>query len=209
MAALATFVGNNNGGAENNTIRSHDLGNNVGVGQVLGKWEFYSADGSAPGAGVKAWIASIVDQASVANAAIVFATDTNTGTPIERMRINSSGVVRTERLIGQTAEVVYTPTGTTQTIPLDAGRMQTLTLVSTTGSTTATLTVPTGVVADGSIIVKQHGATPRAITWAVSAGTIKWLGTQPTWASDAINAVRNVRWRWDGSVMYLESSAAG
>lgn len=130
-------------------------------------------------------------------------------TSTERMRIRDDGVIQTNRLIGQASEVVSTPTGTTQTITLDSGRMQTLTLTSTTGSTTVTLTVPANVSAEGSIIVKQHGTTPRAITWAVSSGSIKWLGTQPTWSSDAVNAVRNVRWRWDGSIMYLESSAAG
>lgn len=208
VGGLMMLVGNNGSGGENNTLRFHDTAQVSGIGQVLGKIEFYSADASAPGVGVKSYIASISEGAGVAISAIVFATDLQTGTPIERMRVTSSGTVRTERLIGQTAEVVYTPLATTQTIPLDAGRMQTLTLVSTTGSTTVTLTVPT-LAADGSIIVKQHGTTPRAITWAVSAGTIKWLGTQPTWASDAVNAVRNVRWRWDGSVMHLESSAAG
>lgn len=125
-----------------------------------------------------------------------------------RMSITEAGIVQVNRLIGQAAEVTVTPGATTATMTLDSGRMQTLTLVSTTGNTTATLTVPT-IPADGSILVKQHGTTPRNITWAVSSGTIKWMGTQPTWNADAVNAVRNVRWRWDGSVMHLESSAAG
>ena len=122
--------------------------------------------------------------------------------------IETTGVVSTAKLIGQTAEVIYTPTVTTQTIPLNEGRLQTLLLTSTTGATTATLTIPS-MAADGNIIVKQHASTPRNITWAVSSGSIKWLGTQPTWSSDAVNAVRIVRWRWDGSVMYLESSNVG
>jgi hypothetical protein len=209
LAAVLTLVGNNNSGAENNTLRFHDSGNNVAIGQVLGKIEFYSGDASAPGVGVKAWIASVVDQSFTANASIAFGTDTNTGTVTERMRITSAGVVRTERLIGQTAEVTYTPVGTTQTIPLDAGRCQTLSLATASGTPVlATLTVPTIGAADGSIILKQ-GATVRSVTWGVSAGSIKWLGTQPTWGSDAANAVRNVRWRWDGTVMYFEASAAG
>lgn len=124
------------------------------------------------------------------------------------IKFNTSGVIETTKLIGQTSEYVYTPTGTTQTIPLNEGRMQTLFLTSATGATTVTLTVPS-IVADGSIIVKQHNSTPRNIVWAVSSGTTKWLGTQPTWSSDAAAAVRNVRWRWDGSILYLESSAAG
>jgi hypothetical protein len=209
LAAQVTLIGNNSGGAENNTLRFHDLNGAITTGNTIGKIEFYSGDASAPGVGVKAWIASLSEGVSAANAAIVFATDTNTGTPIERMRIKATGVTTFEKLHGSTTEVTYTPTGTTQTIPLDSGTMQTLALTSTTGATTATLTVPTIASARGSIIVKQHGTTARNIVWAVSAGTIKWLGTQPTWSSDAINAVRDVRWRWDGSVMYLDASAAG
>lgn len=209
VSAVLTLTGNNGSSAEANSFRFHDTGTITGIGQVLGKMEFYSGDTSAPGAGVKAWIASVTESAVVANAAIVFATDTNTGTPVERMRIKATGVVTFERLHGQTAEVTSTPGGTTQTITLDNGTMQTLALTSATGATTVTLTVPTIGSARGSIIVKQHATTPRNIIWAVSSGTIKWLGTQPTWSSDATNAVRDVRWRWDGSVMYLEASAAG
>ena len=292
--------GSNDAGAENNTLTFWDTDTSVAVGQILGKIEFYSADPSPVAAGVKAWIAGISESATTANAAIVFATDTTTGTPsermriksdgnvgigttapayplhvekntsatvnavalfsngasdlgsgaaiylsssstisracyiaavnvetaggndhaltfatndvgaapVERMRIRSTGVIQTEKLLGSTTETVYTPAGTTQTITLDSGNRQTLLLTSTTGATTATLTVPS-LTAAGDIIVKQHATTVRNIVWAVSAGTIKWMGTQPTWSSDAINAVRLVRWRWDGSIMYLESSAAG
>ena len=209
LAAEFTILGNNASGAETNSLRFHDTASISGIGQVLGKIEFYSADASAPGAGVKAWIASVAEAAGVAQAALIFGTDTNTGTVSERIRIRATGVTSFEKLHGQTTEVTYTPLATTQTITLDSGTMQTLALTSTTGATTVTLTVPTIGSARGSIIVKQHGTTARGITWAVSAGTIKWLGTQPTWSSDAINAVRDVRWRWDGSVMYLEASAAG
>jgi hypothetical protein len=208
-AGLVGIAGSNASGAENNTLLFRDNSTLNGIGQVLGKIAFWSADTSAPGAGVKAWISCISESATVANSAIVFATDTTTGTPIERMRIKATGVVTYEKLHGQLLEVTYTPTGTTQTITLDSGTMQSLALTSTTGATTATLTVPTIGSARGSIIVKQHGTTARNIVWAVSSGTIKWLGIQPTWSSDAVNAVRDVRWRWDGSIMYLEASAAG
>ncbi len=208
LASLVTLVGNNSSSAETNSLRFHDTSIITGIGQVLGKIEFYSGDGSVPGPGVKAWIAGVTESASVANASIVFATDTNTGTATERMRIKHTGIVQVERLLGQTTEVVNTPAATTQTITLESGRLQTLSLVNSTGTVTATLTVPT-IAAEGSILVKQHATTARSITWAVSSGSIKWLGTQPTWGSDAAGAVRNVRWRWDGSVMHLEASAAG
>jgi hypothetical protein len=294
--------GNNDAGAENNTLTFWDTDTSIAVGQVLGKIEFYSADPSpaSPGAGVKAWIAGISESATTANAAIVFATDTTTGaatermrinssgnvgigttapanllhvekntaatvnavalfsngagdlgsgaaiyltsnssvsrscyiaainvetaggndhalafatndtgaTPVERMRIKSTGVIQIEKLLGSTTEVVYTPSVSPQVIALNSGMHQTLLLTSMGGALTATLTIP-DLPSNGSIIVKQHASTARNITWGVTSGTIKWLGTQPTWSSDAINAVRNVRWRWDGSIMYLESSAAG
>ena len=93
LSARATLLGNNAGGAENNTLRFHDFGSISGVGQVLGKIEFYSADGSAPGAGVKAWISGVCEVAGVANAGIAFATDTNTGTATEKVRIRRDGNV--------------------------------------------------------------------------------------------------------------------
>jgi hypothetical protein len=103
-------------------------------------------------------------------------------------------------------EVTSTPSGTTQTVNLNSGNHQTLSLASTTGNPTITLTVPSSASSAGTLILKQHGTTPRSITWAVSSGTIRWCGTQPTWASDAASAQRIVSWRWDGSVMYLAST---
>ena len=292
--------GSNDAGAENNTLTFWDTDTSVAVGQILGKIEFYSADPSPVAAGVKAWIAGISESATTANAAIVFATDTTTGAPSERMRINSSGnvgigtvspqnllhvekntaatvnavalfsngagdlgsgaaiylssssttsracyiaavnvelsggndhaltfatndvgaapvermrikatgVIQIEKLLGSTTEIVYTPAVSPQAIALNSGMHQTLLLTSMGGALTANLTIP-DLPSNGSIIVKQHASTARSITWGVTSGTIKWLGTQPTWSSDAINTVRNVRWRWDGSIMYLESSAAG
>lgn len=258
-AGLVGIAGNNQtAAAENNTLLFRDNGSIGNVGQVLGKIAFWSSDGSSPGAGVKAWISCISESAFVANSAIIFGTDTTTGTPSERMRITSGGNVgigtgstvsakthilsTTEqlrlgydsgdyfsttvsstgavtfdaagsaplfafsKLVGQSAaEITNTPAATTQTITLDNGNHQTLTLTSATGAVAVTLTVPSKV-SSGTIIVKQHATTPRNITWAVSAGTIKWMGTQPTWSSDAVNDIRIVSWRYDGSVMYLMST---
>lgn len=117
-----------------------------------------------------------------------------------------SDAVNFSKLVGQaSAEITSTPSGTTQTITLDNGNHQTLTLTSSTGNVTVTLTVPSNV-SSGTIIVKQHASTARDITWAVSAGTFKWMGVEPTWSSDATSAVRIVSWRYDGSVMYLMST---
>jgi hypothetical protein len=107
--------------------------------------------------------------------------------------------------IHQATEVTSLPTGTTQTITLDDNNHQTLDLTSTTGDTTVTLTVPSGSAA-GTLIIEQHATTSRDITWAVSAGTFKWMGTEPTWSSDAVSAIRIVTWRYDGAVMYLAAT---
>jgi hypothetical protein len=111
--------------------------------------------------------------------------------------------------VGYGTETVNTPSGTTQTIDLNSVNHQTLTLVSATGTVTATLTVPTNGSSSGTIIVKQHASAAKDITWAVSAGTITWMGTEPDWAADAINAVRIVSWRYNGSVMYLMTTDVG
>jgi hypothetical protein len=107
-----------------------------------------------------------------------------------------------------TTEVTSTPSGTTQTITLGNGNHQTLSLASTTGNPTITLTVPTSSAA-GTLIVIQHGTTPRSITWAVSSGSILWMGTQPTWGSDAVSSSRIVSWRWNGTVMRLAATDVG
>ena len=92
-AGLVGIVGSNASGAENNTLLFRDNSTLNGIGQVLGKIAFWSADTTSPGAGVKAWISCISESATVANAAITFATDTTTGTPSEQMRITSGGNV--------------------------------------------------------------------------------------------------------------------
>jgi hypothetical protein len=120
--------------------------------------------------------------------------------------VGSAPLFAFSKLVGQSAaEITNTPAATSQTITLNNGNHQTLTLTSATGTVAVTLTVPSKV-SSGTIIVKQHATTPRNITWAVSAGTIKWMGTQPTWSSDAVNDIRIVSWRYDGSVMRMMST---
>lgn len=107
--------------------------------------------------------------------------------------------------IVRVTETVSTPSGTTQTITLDNGNHQTLSLASTTGNPTITLTVPTSSAA-GTLILIQHGTTPRSITWAVSSGTIVWAGGAPTFSGDAVSTSRVISWRWNGSVMRLAAT---
>ena len=122
------------------------------------------------------------------------------------LTIDQNQVATFSKLIAQSAaEITNTPTGTTQTITLKDGNHQTLALTSATGTVTVTLTVPSNVSA-GTLIVQQHATTVRDLTWAVSAGTIKWMGAQPTWSGDATSSVRIVSWRYNGSVIYLAST---
>jgi hypothetical protein len=102
--------------------------------------------------------------------------------------------------------VTHTPTGTTQTINLSASNYQELVLTSATGTVTVTLTVPGGP-STGNIWLKQHASAVRDIVWNVSSGTVKWLGTQPTWNTDANGAERVISWMWAGGKMFLSSSA--
>ena len=92
-------------------------------------------------------------------------------------------------------EVTYTPSGTTQTIPLNDGPTQTLLLSSATGTVTATLTIPSQP-GSGRIIVRQ-GATPRLVTLAVSSGTLVVLGAAVP--LDAANTMRIYSWTYDGT----------
>ncbi len=112
------------------------------------------------------------------------------------------------KAVYQSSEITNTPSGTTQTLTLNNGNHQTLDLSSATGSVTATLTVPSNACA-GTIIVKQHASAAKGITWAVSAGTIKWLGTEPTWGSDGVGSYRVISWRYNGSIMFLMSTDVG
>ncbi len=116
--------------------------------------------------------------------------------------------INSSKLIRQNAEVSYTPTGPTQTITLNDGNHQTLNLTSATGAVTVTLTVPTSSSA-GTIIVNQHASAAKDLTWAVSSGTIRWMGAEPDWAADAISSDRLVSWRWNGTIMRLVATDVG
>jgi hypothetical protein len=196
-----------------NRLRLSDSDTTTAANQPIGEIEFYSYDATAPGASVKGSFLCVAESATPA-AAFVWGLDTTTGAVSEKMRLSSAGLlsveggIKTSKGVYQTTETTNTPTGTTVTITLANNNHQTLALTSATGTVTATLTVPTGS-SSGTIIVKQHASAAKDITWAVSAGTITWMGTEPDWAADAINAVRIVSWRYNGSVMYLMSTDVG
>lgn len=118
--------------------------------------------------------------------------------------MSTDGTSLYDTLLRFGSETTQTPTGTTAPITLSSGNHQTLALGSASGNVTVTLTVPASSSA-GTIIVTQ-GATVRDLTWAVSSGTIQWMGGEPDWAADAISTSRMVAWRWNGSVMRLAAT---
>lgn len=104
-------------------------------------------------------------------------------------------------------EIVLTPSGASpsQTITLDSGNAQTLNTTSASGTIAVTLTRATASYM-GRIVVKVHATTPTNITWAVSAGTLYWLGTQPTWTGLTVSKRIIVTVTCDGTDTYLAAT---
>jgi len=100
-------------------------------------------------------------------------------------------------------DLSHTPTGTTQMIACADGNHQKLTLASTSGNLTLTLTVPASSSA-GVIFVTQHATTARDVTVATSSGAIIWLGTKRLIAAD-VPATKKVilAWSFDGTDTWL------
>ena len=117
---------------------------------------------------------------------------------------------RTSAIAIENPEVLYIPSSGTQMIELKNGPHQTLSLQSTSSDITAFITVPDGNEA-GTLLIRQHGSTARDITWTPTSGTIKWLGTEPTWNSDPISGYRVVSWRWhtSGSILFMAATDSG
>jgi hypothetical protein len=125
--------------------------------------------------------------------------------------LTATAGVKTTKTIYQTTETTSTPAAGAVTIDLTLNNHQTLSLTSlaSLGTSQVTFTPPTGSSA-GTLIVKQHASASKDITtWAVTGGTIKWMGTEPNWVGDAATNLRVVSWRWDGSIMYLAATDVG
>lgn len=117
---------------------------------------------------------------------------------------------RTSALAIENPEVLYIPTSGTQIVELKNGPYQVLSLESTSGNITAFINIPDAN-ETGTILVRQHGSTARNITWTPTSGTVKWLGTQPTWSSDPVSGYRIVSWRWhtSGNILFMASTDSG
>jgi hypothetical protein len=91
---LFELAANNNGVAENNTLRFTDTDTSAEANQQIGRIEFYSSDSSGSGANVKAYIGAFAED-TTPDAYLAFATQDESGvsTPVERLRIASDGNV--------------------------------------------------------------------------------------------------------------------
>jgi hypothetical protein len=105
------LTADNSGATENNTLRFVNTDTAISANEVIGKIEFFSADATAPGGTVKAYISANALDISP-DAYLDFATDAVTGTPIVRQRITHDGKV----LIGTT-----TDNGSTNLVQVNGG----------------------------------------------------------------------------------------
>jgi hypothetical protein len=161
------------------------------------------------------WTASLAPQSYTPDSRIsrqsagvlqIGTTANNASGSLALTNLTASGTVA----IGASAkftEQTYTPTGTTQTIDLNSGNLNTLSLGSTTGNVTLTLTVPTSA-ASGRIKIIQHGTTARGITIALSAGTAVWYSAIPAFSSQAISKKTMLSYTWDGTDMSFQAAEA-
>jgi hypothetical protein len=96
-------------------------------------------------------------------------------------------------------EITHTPSGSTVTIDLGAANHQTLSLDGGSGNLAVTFTPP-ATISQGSLILRQNGATPRTVTWGVTGSSIFWQGSTPQVEYDDISDVRIIYWRFNGSI---------
>jgi hypothetical protein len=156
------LTADNAGSAENNTLRFVNTDTTILTNELIGKIEFYSADASTPGAGVKAYISAGATSATP-NAYLDFATDAVTGTPIVRQRIQADGKV----LIGST-----TDNGSTNLVQVSGGLDYNI-VMRGTSSTAYTL-----LLTDKGKFFSTTSGSAIAVTIPTNASVAFPIGTQ-------------------------------
>jgi len=155
-----------------NTLRFTDTSGTT-LNQPLGKIEFFTSDGSSPGARVVSYILSSA-LGTAGGGDIRFGTSANAGTVSEAMRITGAGLLQFNSGYGSVATAygcrawanfngvpltgTYSQTGTTVTVTITAHGM-------TTGQT-ASLDFTSGTAVDGSYTVTVTGANTFTVTQA-------------------------------------------
>jgi len=93
-----------------------------------------------------------------------------------------------------TVAPTLTPAGTTQTLDLDLGNIQTIDLGSASGD--VTLTLSNGAAGHWYRVIVIQGATPRDLIWPAA---VKWPGAQKLLLSQGDNEVDMVWLYFDGT----------
>jgi hypothetical protein len=170
------ITGNNNAGAENNTLRFVNTDTTILTDELIGKIEFYSNDISSPGASVKAYISASATTSSP-QGYLDFATDELTGTPTVKQRILANGRV----LIGSTTDntsgnLVQVNGGLDYNIVIRSTSVNPLTLALTDKGKFITLT------AGSSVVIPTEASVNFPIgtqIWFVQQGV-----SSPTFSGD-------------------------
>ena len=125
-----------------------------------------------------------------------------TNTSAERFRIEGDGAIKVTGQMYSALPANLVPTGTTQTINWNSANGQTLSLASSTGNVTVTLTNPKS---GGVYVLKiiQHATSFKNIVWPAS---VKWSGGVLPTISAVANAVDTVVLFYDGTNYYANIS---
>ena len=140
-ATKLVLAGNNDALVEANTLRFWDTDTGTEANQQIGKIEFFSSDGSTPGASVKAYIGAFATD-TTPDAYLAFATATTIGSVTERMRIDNVGNVG----IGTSSPLVFNTTGSA------SARLLTVYNTGTSATTRAEIQVGNAATSSGQIV---------------------------------------------------------
>lgn len=170
-AAAATYGTTNYSGT---LIRITDTDTSVRGGQPTGGLQFYTSDGSAPTAGVGAYVAAVAES-TTPDTALVFGTRDNAGGGIdanERMRIDSSGNVLIGTTTPQTGAVLAV-TGGIQ------GTIKSGTVVASTSGTSIDFTNIPSWVKRITVMLQGVSVTAGTSPFIIQLGT----GATPTYTT--------------------------
>ena len=167
------LTADNNSG-ENNTLRFVDTDTTSSANQVIGKIEFFSSDVSAPSGSVKAYI-SAQSLDTTPDAYLDFATDTTTGTPIVRQRIQADGKI----LIGTTTAI----TGNANLVQVNGGLDHNIIMRGSSGTA-----ITLGLNDKGSFF-EFSGTSAISVTIPTNASVPFPIGTQMWFVQTTVNGI--------------------
>lgn len=108
--------------------------------------------------------------------------------------------------IANDEETSVTVTTNKATIDFRDSNLQRVDLAAASGTVELTMIAPEAP-AEGSFMLKQD-TTARDINFAMTTGSWYFVGTEPTWASDAPSSIRWIEWYSDATDIYLDPKSA-